>query len=61
MADIFSYSFDTTAKNQTDNGNTADPDAARAPSPLRLAAVEHDSKRAAPARNALPRNTVAPG
>jgi hypothetical protein len=29
MADIFSYSFDTTAKNQTDNGNTADPDAAR--------------------------------
>lgn len=29
MADIFSYSFQTTAKNQLDNGNTADPDAAR--------------------------------
>jgi hypothetical protein len=29
MATIFSYSFDTTAKNQLDSGNTADPDAAR--------------------------------
>jgi len=28
-ADVFTYSFETTAKNQTDNGNTADPDAAR--------------------------------